>query len=180
MTLVDRTLDPSAAEDFLVMEASGWKGREGGLALTRRPATVSWFREWHPIWVASGRLTILALNVGSVSVAMQYYVRANEGLFCFRIAFDDAYAKYKPGAMLMSMALSHLRDHTDAEWVDSSTDAGNTFFFGMLPERRTISTILIGTGGIVDRSLVSALPTMTKLVVAEKRVRKRLARSRST
>ena len=57
---------------------------------------------------------------------------------------------------------------------------GNTFFFGMLPERRTISTILIGTGGIVDRSLVSALPTMTKLVVAEKRVRKRLARSRST
>ena len=68
---------------------------------------------------ASGRLTILALNVGSVSVAMQYYVRANEGLFCFRIAFDDAYAKYKPGAMLMSMALSHLRDHATAEWVDS-------------------------------------------------------------
>ncbi len=180
MTLVDRTSDPAAAEDFLVMEASGWKGREGGLALTRRPATVAWFREWHPVWVANGRLTILALNVGSVCVAMQYYVRAGEGLFCFRIAFDDAYGKYKPGAMLMSMALNHLRDHTDAAWVDSATDPGNTFLLGMLPERRTVSTILIGTGGVVDRSLVSALPMMTKVVVAGKQARKRLARSRST
>jgi len=80
---------------------------------------------------------------------------------------------------MVSLAMNFLRDNTDAAWIDSTTDRDNDFFLGMMPERRTLSTILIGTGGAVDRAMVSALPTMTKLVVAEKQVRKRLVREHS-
>jgi len=179
VVLVDRTSDAAAAEDFLVMESSGWKGRERGRAFARSPEQAAWFREWHGRWLAAGRLSVLALNVGSISVAMEYFVRAGEGLFGFRIAYDDAYAHFKPGAMMVSLAMNFLRDNTDAAWIDSTTDRDNDFFLGMMPERRTLSTILIGTGGAVDRAMVSALPTMTKLVVAEKQVRKRLVREHS-
>ena len=157
------------------MEGSGGRSGIG----RRNSATAEWFREWHPRWVATGRLNVLSLDVGSTSVAMQYFIRAGPGLFCFRIAFDEAYAKYKPGAMLLSLALTHLRENTDAAWIDSTTDPNNVFFLGMLPERRTLSRLLIATGGALDRDLVSALPTITKLVAAEKHLRTRLARTRT-
>jgi len=178
--LVDRTSDPAALEDFLTMESSGWKGRGGGKAFTRSSEQEAWFRAWHRCWVDAGRLHVLALNVGSASIAMQYFVRAGEGLFCIRIAFDEAYAKFGPGAILLVSALSHLRDNTDAAWLDSSADPNNAFFLGIMPERRTLSRLLIGTGGVWERNLVSALPTMTRVVAAEKQVRKRLTRTRST
>jgi len=164
VTMVDRTHDPAACADFLAMEMTGWKAKQGGRAFARNPDTKAWFEEWHHLWVDAGRLTVLGLNVGSTPVAMQYFVRAGEGLFCFRIAHDETFSKYKPGAMLLSLAVEHLREHTDAAWIDSTTDRNNTFFLGMLPERRALARTVIGTGGALDRALVSGLPLMTKAV----------------
>ena len=178
VTLVDRTSDPSALDDFLKMEMAGWKGGMGGQAFGRSPETTAWFGEWHRQWVATGRLRVLALEVGQTPVAMQYFVRAGEGLFCFRIAYDEAFAKYKPGAMLLSLALNHLRDNTDAAWIDSTSDRNNQFFLGMLPERRTLARLTIGVGGIFDRRLVAALPILTKAVALRRQMRHRWARKK--
>jgi CelD/BcsL family acetyltransferase involved in cellulose biosynthesis len=174
VTLVDRTLQPTALDDFLDMEKAGWKGREGGQAFGRFPDIADWFRDWHRCLVAAGRLSLLSLDVGSVPIAMSYFVRAGEGLFCFRTAFDESRARYGPGAMMVSSALNFLRESTDAVWVDSMTSKDNEFFLGMLPERRTLSRLFIGTGGRLDRAVVSALPAMTRLVDAERKVRKRV------
>ena len=173
MTFVDRTADPTALDDFLKMEMAGWKGGLGGQAFGRSPETTAWFGDWHRQWTADGRLTVLSLQVGRTPVAMQYFVRAGEGFFCFRIAYDEAFAKYKPGAMLLSWALNHLRDNTDAAWIDSASDRNNPFFLGMLPERRKLARLTIGVGGPFDRSLVSAMPMVTKLVALRRRLRRR-------
>ncbi|HEY5025187.1 MAG TPA: GNAT family N-acetyltransferase [Acidimicrobiales bacterium] len=177
VVLVDRSLEPTACDDFLAMEIAGWKGREGGHAFARYPNMAEWFREWHRSLVAGGRATLLSLEAGSHSIAMAYVVRAGEGLFCFRIAFDESFAKYGPGPMLLSSALTFLRDSTDATWFDSMTSKDNSFFLGLLPERRTLSRLFIGTGGTVDRALVSALPAMTKLSAAAHQMQKRLVRA---
>ena len=79
--------------------------------------------------------------------------------------------------MLLSSALNFLRDSTDAAWIDSMTSKDNAFFLGMLPERRMLSRLLIGTGGPLDRALVSALPAMTRLSAAKRQVQKRLVRA---
>jgi len=162
--VIDRSTDPVAVEDFLTMEASGWKGKDDGLAFARDPGKVAWFREWSVRWAANGRLIVLALNVGDVSIALQYFVRAGDGLFFFRMAYDPDYAKYAPGAMLLASAFEYLREQTDAQWIDSCADGNNRFVLDMFPERRMISRIVIGTGGTLDRRLVSALPLMTKAV----------------
>ena len=81
-----------------------------------------------------------------------------------RTAYDEGYAKYGPGAMLIAAGTEYLLEHTDAQWLDSSTDKGNAFLLELLPERRNLSTLLIGTGGRLDRAVVSALPAMTTAV----------------
>ncbi len=180
VVVVDRSLAPTACDDFLAMEMAGWKGRGGGHAFARYPNMAEWFRDWHARLVASGRVTLLSLDVGSRPIAMAYVVRAGEGLFCFRIAFDEEYAKFGPGPMLLSSALTLLRDTTDAAWFDSMTSKDNAFFLGLLPERRRLSGLFIGTGGTLDRSLVSALPAMTRLSAATHQLRKRLQRAPET
>jgi CelD/BcsL family acetyltransferase involved in cellulose biosynthesis len=173
LTVVERSSDPAAVDDFLRMEASGYKGQEGGLAFSRTPETAAWFREWRQRWAKAGRLVMLSLNVGDVPIAMQCYVRAGPGLFCFRIAFDQAYARFFPGAMLLFSALEYLRDETDAQWIDSCSDRNNEFFLGMLPERRSLSMLLIGTGGALDRAMVGALPTISRINAAREHARER-------
>jgi hypothetical protein len=177
LLVVDRTKDPAAVADFLTIEASGWKGQGLGMALALDPRKVAWFHEWYAYWTETGRLTVLALNLGDTSIAMQYFIRAGDGIFVYRVAHDAGYPKYGLGQMLFESAMELLYKDTDAEWMDACTDPDNAFFLAMLPERRTTSMLLIGTGGLVDRACVSAMPTMSRVVAAQRQARQRWARS---
>jgi hypothetical protein len=174
VTLVDRTLDPSATDDFITMEAAGWKGQGDGTAVGRDPVRVAWFHDWREWWVKAGRVTVYALNVGDKSIAMQYCVRAGEGIFLVRIAYDETYAKYGPGALLLESLMEALFTQSDAAWIDSCTDPNNAFMLQMLPEPRPVAMVLIGTGGAVDRGLISAMPAITRGVDELSRIRQRL------
>ncbi len=87
--------------------------------------------------------------------------------------------KYGPGSILFLLALSHMRDHSDAAWLDSATDKDSAFYLGMLPERRLVTNLLIGTGGAADRALVSAMPTLTSLVAVQRQARRWLLDKKS-
>ena len=172
--LVDRTLDPTMVTEFMRMEASGWKGRSGGSAIARTPEKIAWFKEWWEWWSKAGRLQGLALHLGDTPIAMQYSLLAGDGVFLFRTAYDDSYAKYGPGALMLQSVLEMLLNQTEAVWVDSCTDPQNEFLLKMLPERRTITMLLIGTGGMIDRRAVSSMPIMTRGVEELRRVRRRV------
>jgi hypothetical protein len=179
VTVVDRTNDEDATADFLRLEASGWKGRDHGSAFARDPQKVMWFQEWCAHWRAKGRLWVLALNLGEDSIAIQQCIRAGNGLIMFRVAHDPEYGRYGPGAMLLASLMEKLFAETDAQWIDSCTDPSNEFFLAMLPERRSSSVFLIGTGGKLDRTFVSAMPAMTKLMESQRLLRDRLAAVRT-
>jgi CelD/BcsL family acetyltransferase involved in cellulose biosynthesis len=174
VSVVDRTHDPAAMAHFVRMEASGWKGRGEGTAYARDPAKTAWFRDWCQWWTSAGRLIVIAVNVGETSIAMLYCVRAGDGIFLYRTAYDDAYSKYGPGALLLEAVMDVLFKQTDATWIDSSTDPGNKINLEMLPERRSMAMLLIGTGGRVDRSLISAMPALTSGVSELRRLRERV------
>ncbi len=48
-----------------------------------------------------GRLHLLSLEANGERVAMACNVRAGEGIFCLKIAFDERWRRYSPGAQLM-------------------------------------------------------------------------------
>jgi CelD/BcsL family acetyltransferase involved in cellulose biosynthesis len=175
VSIVNRTLDPGAPADFLRMEVSGWKGRDEGTAYARDPAKVAWFQEWCDWWTSAGRLVVIAVNLGDISIAMLYCIIGGEGIFLYRTAYDDAYAKYGPGALLLEAVMEALLQEKGAQWIDSSTDPGNKINLEMLPERRSIAMLLVATGGRADRLAVSAMPALTRGVSELRRLRRRVS-----
>ena len=45
---------------------------------------------------------MLAMQAGDRTVAMQSLLIAGDGLFCFKIAYDESLGRYSPGTQLMA------------------------------------------------------------------------------
>jgi len=74
-------------------------------------------------------------------------VRAGEGIFLFRGAYDETYARCGPGAMVVADSIEFLVENSDAQWLGSSTDKDDTFLLELLPKRRVIATLTSGWAG---------------------------------
>jgi CelD/BcsL family acetyltransferase involved in cellulose biosynthesis len=95
---------PGYIEDFLRLEASGWKGRAGTAilnsaresafyrAFTKRLYERRWL-EWHN------------LRVGGHVVASHMAIRSSPVLYLWKIAYDEDYSNHAPGNVLMLRAI---------------------------------------------------------------------------
>jgi CelD/BcsL family acetyltransferase involved in cellulose biosynthesis len=159
VTIAERPADGAAVQEFLRLEASGWKGSaDHGAAYARAPETEAWFRDVVAGFAAAGRLLVLGLQVGERVVALEFCLRAGEGLFAWRVGHDDELSLHGPGAQLQVQLLRHFHEATDAGFLDSCAEATNDFALGIYPDRRAMSTTLIGVGGAVDGAVVRVLP----------------------
>ena len=51
---------------------------------------------------AAGRLQLLALTAGERTAALKCNLLAGDEVFCFKIAYDEAYARFSPGVQAYS------------------------------------------------------------------------------
>jgi CelD/BcsL family acetyltransferase involved in cellulose biosynthesis len=149
-------------EEFLALEASGWKGRAGD-ALAAREVERSYFRAIVGEAFRSGRLSMLALRLDGRPIAYKCDFLAGRGAFTFKIAFDESYARYSPGLLLEIHAIQRLHAQSAIEWVDSCTHPANFMFNRIWLERRTIETLLVSTGKAPGDLVVSMLPLLAWL-----------------
>jgi CelD/BcsL family acetyltransferase involved in cellulose biosynthesis len=141
VAVVDRAGDPEAVDDFLALEAAGWKG-EAGTALACGP-DAEFFRAICRTFAEAGRLQMLALTAGDRTVAMQCCMIAGEGLFCFKIAYDEALGRFSPGTQLMSETASAFHRRPELQWVDSCSKPGSEPVELLWPDRRGLATMLV-------------------------------------
>lgn len=154
--VVDRGSDPSAVDDYIALEASGYKNRTG-VAMAGVPGEPEWFTDMCRRLSAAGRLHILSLEVSDQTVAMEIWVRGGEGLFLIKISYDEQYAEFGPGVLLQTAAMQEFHDHTDAQWIDTCTSKGNEILLRLYPERRQIESLFIVLGrSVIDRAAVRA------------------------
>jgi CelD/BcsL family acetyltransferase involved in cellulose biosynthesis len=172
-SLVDRAGDPEAIEDFLRLEASGWKGREG-TALASRDDTAAFFREWAVRAASTGTLHVFCLGGSDKPVAIQCAVRLGDTLCLYRIAFDEEYARFGPGVLLTTALAEHFGRSMDLRVMDALSDPGNQHFLDLLPEARGYLNVMVGVGRTRDRLTVQALA-----IARNPRVQPGLNRSRS-
>jgi CelD/BcsL family acetyltransferase involved in cellulose biosynthesis len=140
VAVVDRAGDPQAVDDFLALEAAGWKGEEG-TALAFGPGA-GFFRAVCRAFAEAGRLQMLALQAGDRTVAMQCSLIAGEGLFCFKIAYDEALARFSPGTQLMVETASEFHRRPELQWADSGSRS-NSEVERLWPDRRPLATMLV-------------------------------------
>lgn len=135
--------DGGAVDDFLRLEASGWKGRQpDGVALRRHAATTNFFEAVCGQYLDAGRMSFLSLEEGGSSIAMICCVRSGAGVFAYRTAFDEELARFGPGVELFLSAMEHFDRDTDASWFDTCAARDNEHLLGLFPDRRAMATVM--------------------------------------
>lgn len=159
--VLDRSGSTEAVEDFLSLEASGWKGR-AGTAFASADGQASILHRACEAFAASGRLQLLAMTAGGRPVAMKCNFLAGDGVFCFKIAFDESFAKFSPGVQLEVENVDRFHQGS-AAWMDSCADPDNDMINRLWPDRRRLDTVLLtaeGAFGWASRRSVPAFETL--------------------
>jgi CelD/BcsL family acetyltransferase involved in cellulose biosynthesis len=141
-------------DDFLVLEAKGWKGKAGS-ALASRPETDAFFREAVKGAEASVRLQFLRLDLDGHPIAMLVTFMAPPGAFTFKIAFDEDYARFSPGVLIQLEYLKIL-DRDDIGWTDSCAVENHPIINSLWRERRSIVRATVPLAGARRRATYAA------------------------
>ncbi len=142
-------------EQFLELEAAGWKGKAGS-ALASRQDTAQIFKSSLIGAAAHGRLERLALRLDGKPIAMLANFVAQPGMFSFKTAFDEAYARFSPGVLLQCENLLVL-DRQDIAWSDSCAAEDHPMIDHIWRERRAVGRYNIAIGGKLRRAVFSRL-----------------------
>jgi CelD/BcsL family acetyltransferase involved in cellulose biosynthesis len=131
-----------AVERFLELEAKGWKGRSR-TALSCRPGHARFFREMSRGFAEQGRLMFLSLQAGPQVVAQNTALLAGEGLFGFKRAFDEEFARWSPGSLLDLDVLDWFHRSPGLAWLDTCSapdDGTGSRAFG---DQRPLCTLAV-------------------------------------
>jgi CelD/BcsL family acetyltransferase involved in cellulose biosynthesis len=146
-------------EDFLRLEASGWKGREGSAIACSAPER-EFFLAAASAAHARGRLMLLGLFLDGRPLALKCNFLSGDGGFAFKIAFDEAYRAFSPGFLLEVENVRRLHQRTGIRWMDSCAASQHAMINRLWPGRRTMATVLFATGRGASDLLVSSMPLL--------------------
>lgn len=142
-------------DEFLALEASGWKG-ESGSALACDDAKTALFRDSLKGAGTHERLIRLSLRVDGKPIAMLSTFLTPPGAFGFKTAFDEDYARFAPGLLLEREFVSVLR-RFGIRWCDSCAAADHSVMNRMWQERRPIGRVSIAIGGRFRRAVFAPI-----------------------
>jgi hypothetical protein len=135
----DRSGEKAAVDDFVRLEAGGWKGA-AGTALAADARRTGAFTEACGRWAADGRLVMLGLEAAGTVLAVRCAVRSGRGYFLVKSTYDQRYARFAPGLLLQLATAEHFLSATDASWMDPCCAPSNTFFPAFLPHRLAVAS----------------------------------------
>lgn len=139
--------DPAAwCDDFLALERIGWKGRAGS-ALGSNPRTEAFFRQAVRDAAQARRLQLRRLDLDGRAIGMLVNFLAPPGSFSFKIAYDEAFARYSPGVLLQLDNLDVLA-RPDIEWMDSCAAQDHPMIDSLWGERRSIVRLSVPLAGV--------------------------------
>ena len=141
---------PAWTDEFLTLEAAGWKGA-GGSALASAPGTRDFFSQALAGAAAAGRLERLALRLDGRAVAMLANLITAPGAYSFKTAFDEDYARFSPG-MLLQLENLALLERPDIAWADSCAVEGHPMIERLWRGQRRMISRNIAIGGPLRRA----------------------------
>lgn len=144
---------PSRIAEFLALESAGWKGRANS-ALAAMPETHAFAEAALQGAADTGRLELLTMTLDGKPIAMLANFVTPPGSFSFKIAYDEAYARYSPGVLLQLENMAVARP--GVEWMDSCAVEDHAMINSLWPARRTIVRVTVPLSGVRRRAVFSA------------------------
>lgn len=138
-------------EAFLTLEAKGWKGRERtAMAIDRFRAAFAREAVYSLAQRDLCRVHTLSLN-GEVIACLIVFIE-NGVAYTWKTAYDEQYAAYSPGTLLMlDVTRTHLED-PNIEATDSCAVPDHPIMSRLWRERRPVGTMVIGLAPEADRA----------------------------
>jgi hypothetical protein len=137
-------------EEFLLLEARGWKGRKK-TALTSDRLQTAFARETINGLADRDMVRIMTLDIDGKAVASLLIMIEAGTAYTWKISYDEAFSPYSPGMLLMIEATKMLLDDPNVTNADSCAVPNHKMMDRVWAERRQLQTIVIGLGPQTDR-----------------------------
>ncbi len=173
-------------KNFLLLERSGWKGKRG-TALAEHQSDAEFFETLCHESMAQNKLHFARITLNAMPVAMLVSFIAGDGAYSFKIAFDEDYARFSPGAWLMMKVIDAFHADSRIKWVDSCAIPNHPMIDHIWAERRQMRAVNLATRHAASPALIIYADHMTRIVTrvwnvarqAYYRLRKEIERDRS-
>lgn len=150
------------AEDFLKLEASGWKGKQG-TALASTAATKAFYKEMIQESAKAGKAKFLSLKLDGRIVAMLSDIYSTEFSYCYKTAYNEEFSSFSPGLQTEFKNIEYL--HRDGiELADSCTSASTPPVNRIWGQKLAFQNLVLSLSPGLARTAVKALP-MTQSIV---------------
>jgi len=163
-------------EDFLALEASGWKGRRGS-ALACREQNRRFAERLFTGAFERGRLLMAGLDLDGRPIARYSGLVAGEGAITFKTAFDESLRKFGPGTLALADLTALVHEHPAVQWMDSYTAPDNEMMAALWKHRRTVQSVAVATD-LRGKAALAALPLAHFVRRCAAKLRRRKARAR--
>ena len=163
-----------AIDDFLELEASGWKGEAGTAA-----ACDDEVREFVKTAVgalgAEHKVAIDRILLDGRPIAASITLRSGDGAWFWKIAYDELQARFAPGVMLTALVTEQLAADVDVTHTDSCAVADHAVMNRTWSERLPLHDLLIAVRPQAPFMRAQRLETLRcKMIALTRRIRNKL------
>lgn len=143
--------------DFLRLEHAGWKGRQQS-AMSCHQHESQFAEALIRKAAAYGQLMMLRMRLDDKAIAIKLnLVGAAQGVFTFKIAYDEDYAQYSPGVLLEVENMHKVLDDLHLGWIDSCTTPDHPLFDHLWIERRQMASVHVSTRHLFSKPLMHTM-----------------------
>jgi CelD/BcsL family acetyltransferase involved in cellulose biosynthesis len=159
-------------KEFLVLDASGWKGR-GGTALLNQPDSVAFHTALITNFAAQGCFEWYAVRVDDRLVVARIALRCGRSLLLPKIAFDEDFAECRLGSIVTEET---FRDAFSRPEIDELNlcSASEAHHYWHLPQREYVDVHLVRQSAL---GMAGRLPSVLMRSTYQTHVRPRIPTS---
>jgi CelD/BcsL family acetyltransferase involved in cellulose biosynthesis len=168
----------AALKDFLVLEASGWKG-QAGTAIVSDPAIKNFVQHAVIALAANSQVRIDRLQFKGNAIAAAITLASGDTAWCWKIAYDESLARSSPSVQLICDLTEDLLAGTQPLRVDSCATAGHPMIDHVWRERLALSDRLIALRrSVVPFRLACRIETLRRSAFAAAKAARNRIRGR--
>ncbi|KAF2989961.1 GNAT family N-acetyltransferase [Methylocystis sp. MJC1] len=131
----------AAAEEFLALEAAGWKAGRG--AFLSQPALATFLRSATRLLAREKGCKIQSLRLDGRPIAMAVVLESQGRSYLWKIAFDESLRAQAPGVQLVYAHTKAALDRGDLDYVDSCAIANHPMIDRIWPDRIGVCDVAV-------------------------------------
>lgn len=142
-------------EQYIQLEAQGWKGR-GGSALRQQPRALVFVRAAIRSLAAHGQATIDRMTLDGKPIAFMVRLSSGAGSWIWKTTFAEHVADYSPGVLVTLKATERLLANPNLSEADSLAVEGHPMIDHIWSDRTEIGTAIVVFGAQQRRAAILA------------------------